>query len=366
MKRVAFFVTSLNSGGIENYLLRFLQFSKDNIKPFIVCKGGYYGDLESEYKKIKGVELIKMKVGYFNLFHLFKIYKFFTRKKIDTICDFTGNFAGTILFISKLAHIEKRIVFYRASTNHFKESSFRLIYNSIVHKLVKQNATKILSNSNTAFEYFFKERSESDQRFLIIYNGIDSSKFSEKAERATYCEELKLPINHFIIGHVGRYNGAKNHETIAKVANIICEKYTDIYFILLGRDTERFVATAIKNFPKLKGKLIALGYQKKVEAVLKTFDLFFFPSITEGQPNALIEAMVLGLPIIASDINPIKETTPQDFHNKLKNPLDTNGFVKEIELSYTNEDYRRSLILKNWAQQKFDASLLFNQFLEQL
>src|SRR5690606_10939585 len=91
-----------------------------------------------------------------------------------------------------------------------------------------------------------------------------------------------------------------------------------------------------------------------------TMNCFLFPSITEGQPNALIEAMVLGIPCIASNIEPIKETI--EATNNLFAPQDVNGFVKTIENLY--KTYNGTIYRLNNAEivQKFDANILFDQF----
>ena len=52
----------------------------------------------------------------------------------------------------------------------------------------------------------------------------------------------------------------------------------------------------------LDGQIHLLGYRSDVLRILPLFDLYYFPSLTEGQPNALIEAMATGLPFVASDI----------------------------------------------------------------
>ena len=158
MKKVIFLVTTLNSGGIENYLLRFLNFFDGQIEPIIICKGNVFGELEEEYQKIKHIQLIKMDVGFFNLNSYLKLYSFFKRSKVNSVCDFTGNFAGLILLSANFAGINNRISFYRGSTNHFSETKGRMIYNHLMLQLVKRYACKILSNSKSALDYFYSDR----------------------------------------------------------------------------------------------------------------------------------------------------------------------------------------------------------------
>jgi len=365
MKRIIFVVTSLNSGGIENYLLRFLTFFDGEIKPIVICKGNVYGELEHDFRKIKQIKLIKFDYGFYNPVSIYKMYNFFKYYKSYSVCDFTGNFAGLILLTSKLAHNNTRLAFYRGSTNHFDETRVKLLYNNIMRYLVKQNATKILSNSYSALDYFFSDRDKNNPRYKVIYNGIDAENYKVNNPKFIK-EDFGIPLNAFVIGHTGRYNSAKNHDTILKVADILCNKYSDIYFMLCGRDTELFLSRTISNNSVLNDKVKTLGYRDDIQELLSVFDLFFFPSITEGQPNSVIEAMISGLPIVASNINPIKETTPICLHKELIAPLNVEGFCDRIEEYYLSEKKREKNNFSVWAIERFNPNILFNQFYNEL
>lgn len=365
MKKVCFFVTSINSGGIENYLLRFLKHFGSEIEATVYCKGGDFGELESRYRSLANMRLIKSEIGYFDSHSYYKLFQFLKREKFHAVCDFTGNFAGLVLFVANLAGIKKRITFYRGSTNHFKETKFRLVYNKMMLYLVKRNATKILSNSKAALDFFYADRDQNDNRFEVIYNGIDAEKFYSNSTKFKR-EDFGIPTDGFVIGHTGRYNSAKNHDTIIKVAEILCAKHEDIYFILCGKDTDVFLSDVISKNDVLKNKVKVLGYRDDVPDILPVFDIYFFPSITEGQPNSLIEAMIVGLPVVASDIQPIIETTPDFLHKELMNPLDADGFCNKIEEYYVSRRKREENNFSEWAVKQFNPEILFNQFYNEL
>ena len=63
------------------------------------------------------------------------------------------------------------------------------------------------------------------------------------------------------------------------------------------------------------------------------FDVFYFPSVTEGQPNALIEAIMCNIPILASHISPIKEVIPKKYFNLLVDPFDVNDSYNKLKNS---------------------------------
>lgn len=355
MKKIIFFVTSLNSGGIENYLLRFLRRYEDEIKATVYCKGGEFGELEEQYENIRSVKLIKNKLGcsLSSLSHI-KLRNYLFKEKFDVVCDFTGNFAGPVLKEASRAGVNNRIAFYRGSTNRFKETMLKKMYNLYANFLVKKYATSILSNSKAAFNFFFNKK---DDRFQVIYNGVSHSDFFVKETKTQIRQEFNIPDDAYVIGHTGRVHFSKNHTILVAIAEILCSKYQNVHFIFCGKNTE-----TLKDKIKItiRDRVHLLGYRSDIPRVLKSFDVFLFPSITEGQPNALIEAMLSGLPIVASNIEPIKETVPPTHWHYLFSPMDATVFINAIEELYHGEKIQPQL--KSWATVNFNPDILFEKF----
>lgn len=357
-KRCVFFLTSLSQGGMETYLLRFLNYNNGRNHNTVWCASGAGGDLFDDYKKCAD-ELVFKRLGYFSLGGYIYLYRWFKRNRPDTVCDFNGNFAGIVMLVAYLAGVKNRIAQYRGASNHFKETKGRLLYNAIVNRLVYHFATKILSNSEAAFDFFFPNHRNSRKYFKVIPNGIPDEYFiidSDSRQRKRV--ELGIPDGAFVVGHTGRYNYAKNHETIIKVAKELCGKYDDIYFVLAGKGTDKELRQAVDE-AGLTGKVLLLGYRRDVKELLAAFDLYYFPSVTEGQPNALQEAMARGVPVLASDIAPIKECVPPDFRQKLVSPTDVDTASHRMEQLYHNRDMLKEYVLTDWARQMYGERKCF-------
>ena len=360
---LAFIVVSLESGGTENYLLRFLKYlleEEPNLDITIICKGGKTGSLLEEYKKL-GVTIDVFKLGYLNIKNI-KLFKSKLSNNFDVICDLTGNFAGISMLLAKLNKVPVRIAFYRASTNHFRPSKFNLIYNSLMNKLVKKYATSILSNSIAAFDYFHSSSHKNDDRFKVIKNGVNSTIFSQELDQNDVRQKYNLPLDTYLVGHVGRLNSAKNFETIFKVAQALKNETIngkEIKFVFCGRETDskKFKEKLVQH--EIEESCICLGQQSKVNEVLQCYDLFYFPSITEGQPNALIEALISGLPFVASNIEAIKESIPASAHECLVSPLDITKSSEKIIETIKNTNPIR---LKDWAINEYQAEKRFKEF----
>lgn len=358
--KAIFFVTNLDSGGLENYLLRFLKQFSNRFEDIVVfCKSGQGGALEEQFRRIANVQIHKQKVGNFNIVDYFRLRKWFYAYRDYAVCDFTGNFAAPVLLVAKTLKIQRRIVFYRSSSNRFKETFFRLKVNSFYNRLIVSNASHILANSSYAFRFFFSKNSI-DSRFQVIFNGIDVDDFLSETDNLR--SEFFVRETDFVIGHTGRYNPAKNHITILEVAKILVERYPNVRFILCGKGVKANLSKRILEYG-LADKVILFENRNDISKFLNTCDAYFFPSITEGQPNSLIEAWAKGLPFVASNIPSITDVISNDFKMYLKDPYDVNGFVdslsKIVEEPFSDE--KRSN-LASWAKKTFDSNIRFEEF----
>ena len=353
-----FVIKSPSAGGAETYLLRFIRYC-DDIDTLVLCKGSISGSLSNEYEQETSL-LFVGSLGLFNPIPYFRLYKFLKHSNIDSICDFSGNFAGWVLFVAKLAGIPKRLAFYREVVNQFSPSCFKTFYAKVIKLVMYLNATKVLSNSEAALDNFHPGWKHKKEKFKVIYNGIDLSLISNET-KSSIRKQLNIPEYSFVFCHSGRYTTAKNHDMIIKCAIELCKKHNDIHFVLIGYGVDDAYTSIIKQ-NNLSCQVHLLGYRKDVMQLLKCADCYYFPSLNEGQPNALIEAMVSGLSFVASDIAPIKEATPDFIHPYLINPNDYNANLNALQKAYQEDSYRDQIRCETWAKQHFEASKLFNDF----
>lgn len=363
-EKTLFIVTALSQGGLETYLLRFVSWwCKQDCSVF--CKAGRLGDLECAFRNA-GVRVISWRLGYGNPVACWKFFRFLKQEKFAVVCDFTGNFSGITLACARLAGVKIRIAQYRGAENHFKPTFFRKIYNWLMRWITRRCATKIISNSAAAFDYFFPDLWRNNLKFRCIYNGVNvPALLAAQGDKEALRAEFGIPSSAFVIGHTGRYNYAKNHDTIVSVAIELCKKHSDVYFFLAGAGVPDVYAERVAQAGFAK-RILMPGYRKDVPRLLSMMDVFYFPSLTEGQPNSLIEAEIAGLPIVASDIAPIRESVPESLISGLLPPTDVAAAVRELERLRSSESARRERVCAAWAAAKYDGNARFEEFREEL
>jgi glycosyltransferase involved in cell wall biosynthesis len=361
-KKVLFLVVTLEVGGTEVYLLRFIRYIKErNLDLFVLCKRGVSGQLERRFLDL-GVEIIYEPLTNFPGRSWLKFLKILNYHKFDSVVDFTGNFSGVPLFLSKLSGIRTRLVFYRKSTNLFEETPMRLILNRLLNILTYRSATKVLSNSKDALSFFYpKKILDNETKFKTISNGVFVEEYNKGIDKDDLRKSLGIPANAFVIGHVGRFHSHKNHLNISKLAKNILPEMQEVYFLLIGRGVK-------KGFQDLLDheRIVISDVRFDIPNVLQIMDAFYFPSISEGHPNALIEAMISGVPFIASNIPTVKESIPEDYHQYLIDPNDISG-VSEIVNRFRKKDFRSQFVkAQKHAIKTFDSKSKFKEFFEQL
>ena len=264
------------------------------------------------------------------------------------------------MLLSKIGKIKNRIVFYRESNYQFEMNFFKFIYIKFFHLLVIIFSNKILSNSKSAFKYFYLDYILKYKYNRVIYNGI--SILDEKNESKNDLRtELGIPKNSFVVGHVGRFCKAKNYESILKIFEKILKRNNNIYFLLCGRNVNDGIKKKV-----ISNKIITPGHCDNIFAYYKIMDAFIFPSKSEGQPNSLLEAFMLKIPTISSNISSIKEIIPNEFNIPNFEPEDIDSFVEKILKVNNKEDLYDYENVSIYFRKNFDKKIKFREFYSEL
>ena len=133
----------------------------------------------------------------------------------------------------------------------------------------------------------------------VIFNGIDLSRCIPK----TAYEEK----DDMILLHIGRFNEQKNHKGLLEIFHKLVQYHPDFRLQLLGDGELRAEMEHHAKALGISDRVDFLGNQSNVYPYLQAADLFVLPSLYEGMPMTIIEAMGTGLPIVAADVGGIPD-----------------------------------------------------------
>jgi glycosyltransferase involved in cell wall biosynthesis len=347
-------VTSMGPGGLESYIVNVLSaIDRTKFKVIIVSTGKNNKWYDNELSQL-GVSNIYCPNAYTQLGYIYNLQKIIKNQGVDVVCDFRNDFAAPTLWAAKCAGVKSRVAMYRSTKRAFKPTLSRRLYAGLLHRCTRCWATKILGNSKKVLDSFYPNWHE-NSRFAVVYNGVNIDKFLPNESGQSVRNEFGIDCGKIVIGHVGRFHNAKNHENIIKVFARLKAENDDVHLMLVGEGDLRWKVDRMIQEYGLEGDVSIVGLRKDVHRMLNAMDIFFFPSLYEGFPNALLEAMACELPVIASNISEIVEIMPEEFYRYLFNPYDVEGFVDALKPLLLNKHTRKKIgsQARIWVEQRF-------------
>lgn len=161
--------------------------------------------------------------------------------------------------------------------------------------------TDVLLTINTEDYEFAKQHMNAKKTVYIPGIGIDLEKFKREKRNITYKRaELGLKDDDIVLFSVGELNHNKNHELVIKALHTIGD--SRIHYLIAGVGVLKDYLQDLSEKYGLRNNVHSLGYRKDIAELCQISDLFVFPSLREGLPVSVMEAMASGLPIIASNI----------------------------------------------------------------
>jgi glycosyltransferase involved in cell wall biosynthesis len=138
-------------------------------------------------------------------------------------------------------------------------------------------------------------------KVTTVQNGISLKRFQGNTSRAACRKELGISPDSIVVGTVGRISLEKGHENLLIAAREISEKFHDVVFLLVGDGPLRVKLQRKYSSPAI----LFTGYRKDLPYLFPCMDIFVLPSLLEGLPIALLEAMASKLPVVASRVGEV-------------------------------------------------------------
>lgn len=176
-------------------------------------------------------------------------------------------------------------------------------------RLVSSSFTRILFNSRQSLFDHVRAGFPPDT-CLTIPNGVDLDRFKPTpAYRQSLRQSLGLPPSTLLVGCPARLDPLKDHGTFLEAAALLAQRNEKVHFVLAGRGVHAGSPTLAAPLQRLslRGRVHLLGATRDMPALLAGLDICSLSSISEGQPNVLIEAQACGVLCVATDVGDCRE-----------------------------------------------------------
>lgn len=194
--------------------------------------------------------------------------------------------------------------------------------------------------------------------------GIDTGHFvnvkvSKKIKRA----ELGIPENAILLTSVGELNQNKNHQIILRAMAQLKNK--NLYYIIAGEGENADNLLALSKELGVENNFRLLGYRNDIAEIYKVSDICCFPSIREGLPVAVMEAMAAGLPIVSGDNRGSRDLCKNGINGFLCSPFSAKQFTDAINRIITDIKLANKLSQNNkYTAQNFDFGIANKKMFE--
>ncbi len=154
---------------------------------------------------------------------------------------------------------------------------------------------------------------------------------------------IGVPVDAFVVGYTAQFMEWKNHRSLLSVASALVEKYPRLHFVLIGDGFLFSEVTRMSGALGLDGRVHFLGNRSDAKELLGTFDAYMHPSDGEAFGLALVEAMLAGLPTLASTTGAFPEIIEDGITGLLAPPYDIQRMCQGLSRLIDDPVLRRTL-----------------------
>ncbi len=179
---------------------------------------------------------------------------------------------------------------------------FPALIKAVLQLPIRHIADYLFSCSDIAGKWLYGEKTTHQPNYRMVPNCVDCQRFAFSEEiRKAVRRELHIAKDTFVIGHIGRFHKAKNHEFLVRVFAQILKRHSNARLLLVGDGDLLEPTQALCQELGIADEVLFAGAQIDPAPYYQAMDLFLFPSRWEGLPVGVVEAQASGLPCLISD-----------------------------------------------------------------
>lgn len=307
--RVLHVIGSMQRAGAETFIMNvYRNIDRTKIQFDFIVHGN--GDYDSEILSLGG--------KIYKISSLSKVGESKYKKQIENILvnseykiihSHINESSGVVLQAAKNCNIPIRIA-HAHNTGNSNNILFK-IYKRYLKRRIPKYATHLFACSSQAADWIFGD----SKNAKIVNNGIDTAKFKfDKLKRKEKRNEFGISEETIVIGNIGRLSKQKNQTFLIDIFKEIKKEISNVKLMIVGKGPiERKLLKKV-NRNNLEKDVILTGSRSDVQEIINAFDIFVFPSLSEGLGIVLIEAQCNGMQCFAADTIPKNAKVTKNLH----------------------------------------------------
>jgi len=305
-------IEDLENGGAERVLVTLVSgLDPQRFRPVVCCltkKGRLAKELEA-----RGIPVVTMnKRPKLDLAMLFRLRQMLREQKIAIVHThvFTANFWGRLAAI--LARVPVLI------THEHSTFTVDNRYRRWIESVLMRRTHKMIAVSENLRRRLVREGRLAPDAVMTIHNGLrlHSSRLNE-ARREQLRQELGLQKFDHVIGTVGRFEPRKNYPLLLEAMTMVLQQHPGAALLMIGAGPEEKKLRQQARDAGMAPQVIFTGYRSDISKLLGLISTFCLSSTTEGISMAILEALLAGVPVVATQVGGNPEIIPDRGHGIL-------------------------------------------------
>ncbi|MGQ9689385.1 MAG: glycosyltransferase [Desulfobaccales bacterium] len=241
---------------------------------------------------------------------------------------------------------------------------------SVIHRgldaLANRMNDHIIAVSASIHSFLCREESLPVDKISVVYNAVDLERFSADNDPVTKEEARRgwgLPAQALLVGGVGRLHYQKNFPLFLHVAAKVSARLPEAQFVIAGEGSERRALEDLSRRLGLTSRMRFLGFVKDMPRLYQCLDLLLLTSHFEGTPLTVLEAMAMGVPVVASRVDGVAEVVEDGRDAMLAPPGEPEIFIQQVCRVLQDEElgWRLSRAGREKVQRRFSAEAMVRQ-----
>lgn len=295
-------MAALPVGGAETLLLAALKAADRRCVSPLVCSLSEKGPIGEEMERagIEVVSLARMQHKRFDVGIILRLCRLMRQREADIVHTHLyhagryGRIAATLAGVPCVVASFHNVYRIRRVKQH--------VFNRILSKVTH----RVIAVSEAVKDHLVRYDHIAPDHITVLPNAIDLRLFGAH-DRIEVRRRLDIPPDAYLVGTVGRLEPQKGHVVLLQAMQELAAACPEARLLLVGGGSQEWPLRQVAKDLGLADRITFAGERRDVPALLVAMDLFVLPSLWEGLPLVLLEAMASGLPAVATRVGGVPE-----------------------------------------------------------
>ncbi len=323
--------SSLGWGGQEMRIMREMtSLSRDSFTPLLACQPGSQIGKEALARGFD-VEFVKIR-GNIDPITIVKFIALYHRRSVDIVHTHSNADSWNASIAAKLSPRRPLVV----RTRHLSASfNTRMIYNFM--------ADRVVTTGEYVRQYMIRDKGIDPRKVVAIPSGIDLTRFDPDQVHEDLREELKIPPDALVFGTAAVFRWKKGNRYLLEATREILHSFPEAKLLLVGDGPQKKNLLGTIEELGIRSSVIMPGYRDDMPRVLKSMDVFVFPTLEEAFPNAVMEAMAMRKPVVATHVGGVPDIVQEGQTGYLVPPKNSRAITEKVLVLLKDKKLREEM-----------------------